>query len=233
MNDNENIGRFRDRTEAGRLLASQLVGYVSRPNLLILALPRGGVPVALEIARTLHAPLDIFLVQKLGVPGQEELAMGAVASGNVRVLQSDVVEAFGIPQSVIEAVTAEEARELARRERAFLGDRPSQQIRGRNIILVDDGLATGSTMHAAVRALKQQDPERIVVAVPVASSEACDEFKSEVDEVICLRTPETFYAVGLWYEAFRQLTDEEVREFLRKADESWASPPSSRGVPVA
>jgi putative phosphoribosyl transferase len=233
MIDNENIRRFRDRPEAGRLLASQLVRYVSRPNLLILALPRGGVPVAFEIARALHAPLEIFLVQKLGVPGQEELAMGAVASGNVRVLQSDVVGAFGIPQSVIEAVTAEEIRELARRERAFRGDRPNPQVRGRDIILVDDGLATGSTMHAAVTALKQQDPERIVVAVPVASSEACDEFKSEVDEVICLRTPASFYAVGLWYETFPQLTDEEVRQFLRKADESLTSPTSNRCIPVA
>ena len=233
MNDTENIRRFRDRTEAGRLLASQLVRYLSRPNLLILALPRGGVPVAFEIARTLRAPLDIFLVRKLGVPGQEELAMGAVASGNVRVLQSDVVEAFGIPQSVIEAVTAEEIRELARRERAFRGDRPSPQVRGRNIILVDDGLATGSTMHAAVVALKQQDPERIIVAVPVASRETCHEFKSEVHEVICLRTPASFYAVGLWYETFPQLTDEEVREFLRKADESWGSATSNRSIHLA
>jgi predicted phosphoribosyltransferase len=230
MNDTENIRRFRDRTEAGRLLASQLVRYLSRPNLLILSLPRGGVPVAFEIARTLDEPLDIFLVRKLGVPGQEELAMGAVASGNVRVLQSDVVEAFGIPQSVIEAVTAEEIRELARRERAFRGDRPSPQIRGRNIILVDDGLATGSTMHAAVVAIKQQDPARIIVAVPVASRETCDEFKSEVDEVICLRTPASFYAVGLWYETFPQLTDEEVREFLRKADEFRFSPTSDHSI---
>jgi putative phosphoribosyl transferase len=143
------------------------------------------------------------------------------------------VGAFGIPQSVIEAVTAEEIRELARRERAFRGDRPSPQVRGRDIILVDDGLATGSTMHAAVTALKQQDPERIVVAVPVASSEACDEFKSEVDEVICLRTPASFYAVGLWYETFPQLTDEEVRQFLGKADESLTSPTSNRCIPVA
>ena len=233
MIDNENIRRFRDRTEAGRLLASQLVRYGSCPNLLILALPRGGVPVAFEIARALHAPLDIFLVRKLGVPGQEELAMGAVASGNVRVLQSDVVGAFRIPQSVIEAVTVEEIRELARRERAFRGDRSSPQVRGRDIILVDDGLATGSTMHAAVRALKQQDPERIAVAVPVASSEACDEFKSEVDEVICLRSPASFHAVGLWYETFPQLTDEEVRQFLRKADESWTSHTSNRSIPVA
>jgi predicted phosphoribosyltransferase len=232
MNDSGKIGRFRDRTEAGRLLASKLVRYVSRPNLLILALPRGGVPVAFEIARTLHAPLDIFLVRKLGVPGQEELAMGAVSSGNVRVLQGDVVEAFGIPQSVIEAATAEEIRELARRERAFRGDRPSPQIRGWNIILVDDGLATGSTMHAAVVALKQQEPERIIVAVPVASRETCDEFKSEVDEVICLRTPASFYAVGLCYETFPQLTDEEVREFLRKADEFRFSPTSDHSIRV-
>src|SRR6266436_7693213 len=172
------IERFRDRREAGQVLADRLTAYAGRPDVLFLALPRGGVPVAYEVARALGAPLDIFLVRKLGVPGQEELAMGAVASGNVRVLQSDVVEAFGIPQSIIDAVTAEESRELARRERAFRGDRPSPQIRGRNIILADDGLATGSTMRAAVVALKQQEPERIIVAVPIASRETCDEFKS-------------------------------------------------------
>jgi putative phosphoribosyl transferase len=232
MSDNEIKRRFRDRTEAGRLLASQLVPHVSRPNLLILALPRGGVPVALEIARTLHAPLDIFLVRKLGVPGQEELAMGAVATGNVRILQSNVVEALGIPQSVIEAVTTEEIRELARCERAFRRDRPSPQVRGRNIILVDDGLATGSTMYAAVAALKQQHPERIIVAVPVAAREACDEFRSVVDEIICLRTPKSFRAVGLWYETFPQLTDEEVRDLLKEADEFRGSPTSGHSIPV-
>ncbi len=159
--------------------------------------------------------------------------MGAVASGNVRILQPDVIEGLLIPRSVIDAVTAEEIRELARRERAFRGDQPSPQLGGRHIILVDDGLATGSTMHAAVAALKLQRPERIIVAVPVAASETCDEFKSEVDKIICLRTPTSFNADGLWYEIFPQLTDEEVREFLRKADELWASPNSDRSIRVA
>jgi putative phosphoribosyl transferase len=234
MNDNGITQRFRDRTEAGRLLlASRLARYADRPNVLILALPRGGVPVAFEIARALNLPLDVFLVRKLGVPGQEELAMGAIASGNVRILQPDVIEGLRIPRSVIDTVTAEEIRELARRERAFRGDRPSPQLRGRHIILVDDGLATGSTMRAAVAALKLQRPERIIVAVPVAASEPCDEFKSEVDEIICLRIPTSFYAVGLWYETFPQVTDEEVREFLKKADELWASRNSDHSIRVA
>ena len=228
MKDNGITQRFRNRTEAGRLLASSLARYANRPNVLILALPRGGAPVAFEIAQALKLPLDVFLVRKLGVPGQEELAMGAVASGNVRILQPEVIEGLGIPRLAVEAVTAEETRELARRERAFRGHRPRPQVCGRNIILVDDGLATGSTMRAAVTALKLQRPERIIVAVPVADSETCDEIKNEVDEIICLRTPTSFYAVGLWYETFPQLTDEEVREFLRKADEVWASPNSDR-----
>ena len=228
MNDNGTTQRFRNRTEAGRLLASQLIHYADRPNVLILALPRGGVPVAFEIARALNLRLDVFFVRKLGVPGQEELATGAVASGNVRILQPDVIEGLRIPRSVIDAATAEETRELARRERAFGAIGPSPQLRGRHIILVDDGLATGSTMRAAVAALKLQRPERIIVAVPLAASETCDEFKNEVDEIICLRTPTSFHAVGLWYETFQQLTDEEVQEFLRKADEVWASPNSDR-----
>ena len=232
MNYNGMIHRFRDRAEAGRLLASELVRYVGHSEVLILALPRGGVPVAFEIARALHAPLDVFLVRKLGVPGREELAMGAVATGNVRILQSDVIEAFGIPQSIIEAVTAEELTEIARRERVYRGDRPSPEVRARTIVLVDDGLATGSTMRAAVAALKQQHPERITVAVPVAARGVCEEFEREVDEIICLRTPTSFYAVGLWYERFPQLTDEEVREFLRKAEESWASPNSDHTTRV-
>ncbi len=218
MKDNGITQRFRNRTEAGRLLASNLARYANRPNVLILALPRGGAPVAFEIAQALKLPLDVFLVRKLGVPGQEELAMGAVASGNVRILQPKVIEGLGIPRFAVEAVTAEETRELARRERAFRGHRPRPQVCGRNIILVDDGLATGSTMRAAVTALKLQRPERIIVAVP----------RNEVDEIICLRTPTSFCAVGLWYETFPQLTDEEVREFLRKADEVWASPNSDR-----
>lgn len=232
MND-EGSQIFRDRTQAGRLLASQLVRFVNRPNLLILALPRGGVPVAFEIACALHAPLDVFLVRKLGVPGQEELAMGAIASGNVRILQPEVVSGLGIPPSVIETVTAEKMRELARRERAIRGDRPNPQIRNREIILVDDGLATGSTVYAAVASLKQQHPQSIIVAVPVAARKACEEFRSAVDEIICLRTPEPFLAVGLWYEMFPQLTDEEVREFLKKADEFLASRTSGQSVRVS
>jgi putative phosphoribosyl transferase len=219
--------RFRNRAEAGRLLASQLTCFAGRPNVRILALPRGGVPVACEIARALKLPLDVFVVRKLGVPGQEELAMGAVASGNVRIVQPQVLEALRIPQSVMEAVTAEEIRELARRERAFRGDRPNPDVRDRTIILVDDGLATGSTMRAAVAALKLQRPERIVVAVPVAASETCQQLRNEVEQIICLKTPTSFQAVGLWYEHFPQLTDEEVRTLLRKAEESWASHNSS------
>jgi putative phosphoribosyl transferase len=227
MNDNAMMQRFRNRAEAGSLLASQLAHFAGRPNVRILALPRGGVPVAFEIARALKLPLDVFVVRKLGVPGQEELAMGAVASGNVRIVQTQVIAALGIPQSVIEAVTAEEIRELARRERAFRGDRPSPEVRGRTIILVDDGLATGSTMRAAVSALRLQRPERVIVAVPVAASETCHELRNEVDQIICLKTPTSFQAVGLWYEHFPQLTDEEVRTLLRKAGESWASHNSS------
>jgi putative phosphoribosyl transferase len=225
--------QFGDRAEAGKLLASELVHYAGHPKLLILALPRGGVPVAFEIAQALRAPLDVFLVRKLGVPGQEELAMGAVASGNVRILQSDVLEAFGISHSALEAATLQEMNEIARRERLYRGDRPSPQVRDRTIILVDDGLATGSTMRAAIAALKQQHPERITVAVPVAAREACAEFESEVDEIICLRTPTSFQAVGLWYQRFPQLTDEEVCELLKKAGESWASPNSDRNTHLA
>jgi putative phosphoribosyl transferase len=227
------IQQYGDRAEAGRLLASELVHYAGHPKLLILALPRGGVPVAFEIAQALHAPLDVFLVRKLGVPGQEELAMGAVASGNVRILQSDVLEAFGISHSTLQAATLQETEEMARRERLYRGDRPSPQVRDRTIILVDDGLATGSTMRAAIAALKQQHPERIIVTVPVATRETCAEFESEVDEIICLRTPASFQAVGLWYERFPQLTDEEVCELLEKADESWNSPNSDGGTYVA
>ncbi len=227
MNDNAMMQRFRNRAEAGRLLASQLAYFAGRPDVWIFALPRGGVPVALEIAQALKLPMDVFVVRKLGVPGQEELAMGALASGNVRILQPHVVQALRIPQSVIEAVTAEEIRELARRERAFRGDRPSPDVRGRTIILVDDGLATGSTIRAAVSALRLQHPARIIVAVPVAASETCHQLRNEVDQIICLKTPTSFQAVGLCYEHFPQLTDEEVRTLLRKADESWASHNSS------
>jgi predicted phosphoribosyltransferase len=182
--------------------------------------------VAYEVARALQAPLDIFLVRKLGVPGQEELAMGALATGGVRVLNQDVVRALGIPASVIEAVTAREERELERRERAYRGDRPAPEVRGQTVILVDDGLATGATMRTAAVALHEQGPRRIVVAVPVAAPSVCREFESEVDEVICAETPEPFYAVGLWYQDFSPTTDEEVRELLQQGA-SPAAPAAS------
>ncbi|MFN7949323.1 MAG: phosphoribosyltransferase [Blastocatellia bacterium] len=209
--------RFRNRTEAGRLLAQRLTAYARRPDVLVLALPRGGVPVAYEVAAALQAPLDVFLVRKLGVPGHEELAMGAIASGGVRVLNQDVVQYLHIPADVIDAAAARQQQELERRERAYRDDRPAPEIKGRTVILIDDGLATGSTMRAAAQALKEQHPAAIVVAVPVAASQTCDEFRNEVDEVICALTPEPFYAVGLWYEDFTQTTDDEVRDLLARA----------------
>src|SRR5438445_3876086 len=214
--------RFRDRREAGRLLGAHLSAYANLPDVLVLALPRGGVPVAAEVARALEAPLDVFVVRKLGVPGHEELAMGAIASGGVRVLNEDVVRPLRIPGDVIDAVAAEEQQELERRERAYRGDRPAPDVRGRAVILVDDGLATGSTMRAAVAALRQQRPARIVVAVPVGAAETCAEFQAEADETICARTPEPFYAVGLWYDDFSQTTDEEVHDLLERAAEGHA-----------
>jgi putative phosphoribosyl transferase len=217
--------RFRDRTEAGQLLAQKLATYAHRPEVLVLALPRGGVPVAFGVARVLDAPLDVFLVRKLGVPGREELAMGAVATGGVRVLNEEVVEAFRIPEEVIAVAAAREQQELRRRERLYRDDRPGPQVRGRIIILIDDGLATGSTMRAAAAALRQQQPARIIVAVPTAAPETCAEFQAEVDEVICAITPDPFYAVGLWYEDFSQTTDEEVRDLLERAAKDHAGVP--------
>jgi predicted phosphoribosyltransferase len=213
---------FRDRTDAGRQLAAKLAAYADRSDVLVLALPRGGVPVAFEVARELHAPLDVFLVRKLGVPGHEELAMGAIASGGVRVLNEDVVRMLRISDDVIDAVGAEERQELERRERTYRGNRPAPDVRGRTVILVDDGLATGSTMRAAIAALRQQRPARIVVAVPVGAPETCAEFQDEADEAICARTPEPFYAVGLWYGDFSQTTDEEVHDLLERAAEEHA-----------
>jgi erythromycin esterase-like protein/predicted phosphoribosyltransferase len=208
---------FRNRSEAGRLLAAQLAAYGNRSDVIVLALPRGGVPVAYEVTRTLGAPLDVFIVRKLGVPGHEELAMGAVATGGVRVLNDQVVRALRIPDYVIEAVAAQEQQELRRRERLYRGGRPPPDVRDRTVILVDDGLATGATMHAAIKALRQQQPARIVVAVPTAAPETCEALRAEVDEVICAITPEPFHAVGLWYEDFSQTTDEEVRDLLTRS----------------
>jgi len=212
-------GLFRDRREAGRLLAGKLAAYANRPAVLVLALPRGGVPVAYEVARALRAPLDVFVVRKLGVPGYEELAMGAVATGGGRVLNKQIIERLGIPDSLIEAVAAQEQKELARRERLYRGTRPPPDVRGRIVILVDDGLATGATMQAAIEALRQQQqPARIVVAVPTASPDTCEEMKAKADEVICAITPEPFHAVGLWYQDFSQTTDDEVRDLLARRD---------------
>ena len=208
---------FRDRKEAGQFLARRLSAYADRSDVLVLALPRGGVPVAFEVARALRVPLDVFLVRKLGVPGHEELAMGAIASGGVRVMNDDVVRALQISDELIDTVSAKEQRELERRQGSYRGDRPAPNLRGRTVILVDDGLATGSTMRAAIAALRRQAPKSIVVAVPVGSIETCAEFQDEADEAICAEMPEPFYAVGAWYQDFSQTTDDEVRELLHRA----------------
>jgi putative phosphoribosyl transferase len=213
---------FRDRVEAGRALARQLMSYANRRDVLVLALPRGGIPVAYEVAVALGAPLDIFLVRKLGVPGHEELAMGAIASGGVRVLNDELVHSLHVPAQVIDRVARDEQQELTRREQLYRGDRQPPQLAGRTIVLIDDGLATGATMRAAAQAIRRQGPARLVVAVPVASGETCDEFRHEVDEVVCAVTPEPFYAVGLWYEDFSQTTDDEVRQFLERRAHQYA-----------
>src|SRR5437868_11188902 len=208
---------YRDRIDAGKQLAARLADYADRDDLLVLALPRGGVPVAYEVAKALRAPMDIFLVRKLGVPGHEELAMGAISTGGVRVLNDDVVDYLRIPGEVIDAVAAGELKELERRERAYRGDRPEPDVRGKTVILIDDGLATGSTMRAAAAALRQQNPARIVVAVPVSAPQTCDEYRMGVDEIICAKTQEPFFGVGQWYRDFSQTTDEEVRELLERS----------------
>ena len=209
MNDT----RFRDRAEAGRALAAELSSYKNRNDVIVFAVPRGGVPVAYEVARALGAPLDVFLVRKLGVPGHEEYAMGAIAEGGAMVLREDVIRELHIPQRAVEATVQKERAELERRARLYRSG-PPPQVRGRTVILVDDGLATGSSMRAAVAALRSLDPARIVVAVPVAARETCEALRQEADEVVCARTPEPFYAVGLWYEDFEQTSDEEVGELL-------------------
>jgi putative phosphoribosyl transferase len=209
--------RYHDRTEAGQRLAEMLTAYANRPDILVLALPRGGVPVAFEVAEVLNAPLDVFLVRKLGVPGHEELAMGAIAAGGVRVLNEEVIRLLRIPAAAIDTVAAQEQQELERRARHYRSGRPALDVHGCTVILVDDGLATGATMRAAAAALRQQQPARIVIAVPVASSVACQELKAEVDEIVCATTPEPFHAVGLWYEDFEQTSDTEVRDLLAHA----------------
>ncbi len=208
---------FRDRTEAGKYLATKLLNYKDRPDVLVLALPRGGVPVAFEVAQALCVPLDIFLVRKLGVPGHEELAMGAISTGGVRVLNEDTVDYLRIPEHIIDAIAAEELKELERRELAYRGNRPEPNVKGKTVILIDDGLATGSTIRAAAQSLRRQQPARIIVAVPVSAPETCDEYLIGVDEIICAVTPEPFVGVGMWYLDFAQTTDEEVRDLLERA----------------
>lgn len=210
--------RFENRTEAGQFLAEKLGEYADRPDVIVLALPRGGVPVAYEVAKALNAPLDIFVVRKLGVPGYEELAMGAIASGGVLVVNPNVVQTLGIDRETIQGVAAEEMRELQRRMQEYRGTRAVPDVKGRTAILVDDGLATGASMWAAVTALRQLGPEEIVVGVPAASEETCREFQAEVDDIVCAITPEPFMAVGYWYVDFSQTSDEEVRELLSRAE---------------
>jgi predicted phosphoribosyltransferase len=214
---------FVNRRHAGTVLAGLLKHYANRPDVLVLALPRGGVPVAFEVAQALNAPLDVFVVRKLGVPGHDELAMGAIATGDIRVLNDDVVGYLELSDDVIDRVTAREKKELERRERIYRGDNAPPVVQGQTVILVDDGLATGSTMRAAVAALRRQQPSRIVVAVPVGSTEACEELGTEVDETICAATPRPFQGVGRWYQDFSQTSDDEVHELLAQARASTTS----------
>ncbi|KAB8320542.1 phosphoribosyltransferase [Tolypothrix campylonemoides VB511288] len=211
---------YKNRKAAGQFLAKELAAYANRQDVLVLALPRGGVPVAFEVAKALNTPLDVFVVRKLGVPEQPELAMGAIASGGVRVLNENIVRSLDISEAAINQVVAKEQQELERRERLYRGVRSVPTLHERTVILVDDGLATGATMRAAVVALQQQKPAKIIVAVPVSASETCQEFQSKVDEVVCAATPNPFYSVGLWYKDFPQTTDEEVRVLLELAANS-------------
>jgi predicted phosphoribosyltransferase len=209
-----NVRRFPDRRAAGRELARELERYAGRPDVIVLALPRGGVPVGYELARALNADLDVFVVRKLGVPGHEELGFGALAPGGPRILNDEVVDSLAIDQATIEEVTERETRELERRDRAYRGDRPRPDLAGRVVILVDDGLATGSSIRVAIEAVRSQDPQRVVVAVPVAPPETVEELRGSVDEIVCLVAREPFAAIGLWYEDFSPTTDDEVRELL-------------------
>ena len=208
---------FVDRRDAGRVLASRLTKYASRDDVVVLALPRGGVPVAYEVASALGAPMDVFLVRKLGTPGHRELAMGAIASGGVRVINDDVVQWYGISASAIDRIAREEQGELERREREYRDDRPAPDLTNKIVIVIDDGLATGSTMRAAAHAVRAQRPARVVIAVPVGAPQTCSELAAIADEVICVNTPEPFSAVGQWYLNFDQTDDTEVRELLRKS----------------
>ena len=209
---------FKDRADAGRFLASKLSQFANRADVIVVGLPRGGLPVAYEVAHQLNAPLDLLVVRKLGVPGHEELAMGAIASGGVCLLNQDVLSHLGIPQDIIDLVIESEQRELERREREYRQNRPPLKLRGQTVIVVDDGLATGSSMHAAVTAIRQKQPKKIIVAVPVGARDTCQSFQNEVDTIaICAITPESFQSVGAWYANFRPTTDDEVRKCLERS----------------
>lgn len=208
---------FRDRQDAGIQLAAELSAYRNDPAVFVLGLPRGGMPVAYEVARALNAPLDVFVVRKLGVPGHKELAMGAIASGGIQVLNRDVIESLQISAPIIDAIARHEQQELERQQQIYRDDLPFPDLAGRKVIIVDDGLATGSTMRAAVRALRRATPARIVVAVPVGAAETCRNLRGEADEVVCAVTPGDFHAVSLWYHEFSQTTEQEVRRLLEAA----------------
>jgi putative phosphoribosyl transferase len=223
---------FENRVDAGRRLASELDAYANRKDVIVLAIPRGGVPVALEVAAALRAPLDVFVSRKLGVPGQEELAFGAIASGGVRFLDREITEAVGISDTDVEQITANVRKELERREKLYRGDRQPLVVQGKTVILIDDGIATGSSMRAAIEALRQMKPARVVVAVPVGPLHTCNRLRSEVDELICPFKPEFFYAIGQFYDDFAQVTDEQVTELLQRAAR-LAELPSSASAPVA
>ncbi len=209
---------FANRSDAGERLAQDLLEYKGRGDVLVMALPRGGVPVAYEVARALDAPLDILLVRKLGVPGHEELAMGAIASGGVRVLNTEILRSYHIPEMMVNETTRRELRELERREQEYRGDRPHPDLTGKIVILIDDGLATGASMRAAVEGVRMQSPAKVVVAVPTGSAEACAQFEQIADDVVCDKTPQPFYGVGVWYDDFAQISDEAVRNLLRQAE---------------
>ena len=218
------ITRFKNRTVAGQWLAEQLHNYANCPDVLVLGLPRGGVPVAYEVAKALNAPLDVCLVRKLGVPGKKELAMGAIAPG-IQVMNDVVLDLMQVSAADIEAVVVREQAELERRDRLYRGDRPAPEIQNRCVILIDDGMATGSTMKAAIATLLPQNPEYLLVAVPVAPQVTCDELRQQVNEVVCLKTPDDFYAIGVWYDDFEQTSDQEVRDLLQRAAQGPAIAP--------
>jgi putative phosphoribosyl transferase len=215
--------RFQNRSEAGKLLAAKLSNYAEAHDVIVLGLPRGGVPVAYEIAEALHAPLDVWLVRKLGVPGQEELAMGAISSGGVMILNNEIIQALSISQEAIDQVAEAEQRELERRDRAYRGDRALPQLQDHTVILVDDGIATSSTLRAAIAAFQQQHPQRIIAAAPVAPPTICEDLKRIVDDVVCLNTPDPLQSIGMWYKDFSQTTDAEVRELLKRSAISLAA----------